>query len=259
MENKVIDYYINEYDEEQRLAEGCDNRHIVEREVKKKIIEEYLPESGSILDIGAGTGLYSIYFAKKGYKVSACDIVPKHVEMIKEKSKRMGLNIDACEADALNVPYEDNKFDVVLLSGPIYHLKTKSEKNKAIEEASRCCKKGGIVVVDFLSQIHGFIIRAIQNEEYIKSLSDIDINNIRCDDPIFSYDRKDNIKSLLKENGFADIKIYGTDSITRFLKKDINWFGKEALDNWIKFIYRISSEEEVVGLSEHCIVTAKKQ
>ena len=45
MENRVVDYYINNYDEEKRLADGCDNRHTVEREVKKSIIEKYLPKT----------------------------------------------------------------------------------------------------------------------------------------------------------------------------------------------------------------------
>ena len=44
MENRVVDYYNNNYDEEKRLSDGCDNRHLVEREVKKSIIEKYLPK-----------------------------------------------------------------------------------------------------------------------------------------------------------------------------------------------------------------------
>ncbi len=259
MENRVVDYYINDYDEEKRLSEGCDNRHTVEREVKKSIIEKYLPEKGSILDIGAGTGLYSVHFAQKGYKVSACDIVPKHVDIIKEKSEKLNLNIDARIADALNVPYEDESYDLVLLSGPIYHLKSVEEKTKAISEAVRCCKKNGIVVVDFLSQIQGFINRAILDEEYFAKLSDAEIDDIKCEDVVFSFDRTKNIGDIFNKLGLKDTKYYGTDSITRFIKKDINWFGPKALDNWIKFILKISDDPEVIGLSEHCLAIGRKK
>ena len=259
MDNKVEYFYENEYDEEKRLSENCDNRHIVEREVKKHIIESYLPQEGSILEIGAGTGLYCVYFAEKGYDVSACDLVPKHVEIIQEKTEKKKLNIDACIANALEVPFKDDAFDMVLLSGPIYHLQDKKDKQKAINEAVRCCRKGGIVVVDFLSQIHGFIQSAINNEEFLINSSDDDIKNLRFKDAIFSVDRPNNIKEMLETEKLQDIKVYGTDSISRFIKKDINWFGQSALERWIKFIIRISDEPGVIELSEHCLAIGKKR
>lgn len=259
MDNKVEYFYENEYDEEKRLSGKCDNRHTVEREVKKYIIESYLPQNGSILEIGAGTGLYCVYFAQKGYNVSACDLVPKHVKIIQEKSEKMKLNINACIANALEVPFENDYFDIVLLSGPVYHLQDKKDKQKAISEAVRCCRKGGIVVIDYLSQIHGFIQSAINNEEFLINSSDEDINDLKCEDAIFSFDRPVNMREMLTNANLQNIKIYGTDSISRFIKKDLNWFGPSALEKWIKFIIRISEESSVIELSEHCLAIGQKR
>ena len=74
-------------------------------------IEKYLKDGDKILDIGAGAGEYSIYFARKGYEVSALDL--------------------SC--------YADKSFDIVLLFGPLYHLKNDADKQKCISEAKRVC------------------------------------------------------------------------------------------------------------------------
>ena len=258
MDNKVINFYENNYDEEQRLSKECDNRHIVEREVKKHIINSYLPEQGSILEIGAGTGLYCVYLAQKGYKIYACDLVQKHVEIIKEKAHTMNLNINACIANAMELPFATETFDMVLLSGPIYHLQDMKDKQKAINEAVRCCKEGGIVVVDYLSQIHGFIQKAIHNEEIFANISDADIENLKYNDAIFSFDRPTEIRKMLEMAKLKNIEFYGTDSISRFIKEDINWFGTSALERWIKFIIRVSSEPGCIELSEHCLAVGRK-
>ena len=81
--SKVCEYYNNIYDEDKRLNNTCDNRHKTEREIKKKIITQYA--KGNILDCSAGTGLYTLWLAQNNYNVSACDIVPEHVEQIKNK------------------------------------------------------------------------------------------------------------------------------------------------------------------------------
>ncbi len=259
MDNKVKNYYINEYDEEARLSEHCDNRHIVEREVKKHIIKSYLPTQGSVLEIGAGTGLYCVYLAQMGYNVCACDLVEKHVEILKEKSQKLNLSINACVADALKVPFEDESFDVVLLSGPIYHLHSKEDKQTAINEAVRCCKKNGIVVVDYLSQIHGFIQSALVDEEFLKNYPDEDFKDLNCDYDVFSFNRSSDMIEMLEKANLKDIKLYGTDSISRFIKKDLNWFGPKSLEKWIKFIIRISNESGVIELSEHGLAIGCKK
>ncbi len=55
-----------------------------------------------ILDLGAGTGEYSLYFAEKGYDVTAIELVEKHVNRIKEK-KKPGMNLKVFQGDALDL------------------------------------------------------------------------------------------------------------------------------------------------------------
>lgn len=256
--NKVISYYTENYDEDYRLGENCDNRHIVEREVKKHILSKYLKKGAKILEIGAGTGLYSISFAKEGYEVNACDIVPKHVKIIKEKAKKLNLKIETTVADALSLPYENEEFDLVLLSGPIYHFSEYNDKEISIKEAARVCKKSGVVVVDYLSEIHGFIQHSLLSAEFLKKSKIEDIMQYNCKDEMFSYDNRNRITNLMNTSGLEEVKVYGTDSITRFIREDINKLDKETLSQWIRFILSISDNEGVTELSEHCIAIGIK-
>lgn len=258
MNEDVVKYYTKIYDEELRLNETCDNRHIVEREVKKKILKDYIAGNEKVLEIGAGTGLYSLYLAGLGCDVSACDIVPKHVKQIKDKSKKLGLKVEALVSDALEIPYKDNSYNLVMLSGPIYHLHGNENKKKAIKEAFRVCKENGIIVVDYLSEIHGFIQHALISSKYLSECTSEEIDLGICKDEVFSYDKKDNIINIMNEVGIKNINIYGTDSITRFIREDINNYTKDELLKWISFIYGISNNQGTIELSEHCLAIGRK-
>lgn len=259
MSVNVNEYYNKVYDEDKRLDNDCDNRHKVEREVKKRIISNLLKDKSRILEIGAGTGVYCVEFAKKGHIVSACDLVQKHVDIINEKSKSNNLNIDAKCADALDLPYDNESFDIVLLSGPLYHLHKVEDKIKAIKEALRCLKKGGYIVVDYLSDIHGYIQHVLLSKEFLLEKDPNDFyDNLEIDE-IFSYDNKNKIEKILTELEVKQIKFYSTDSITRFIKEDINKLDEKKFDKWLSFINKISDNENIIDLSEHCLAIGIKK
>lgn len=260
MSEKIVKYYTEEYCEEHRLSEGCDNRHITEREVKKRILGEYLRKGLKVADIGAGTGLYSIYAAEKGCAVEACDIVPHHVAMIERKAKEKGLSVKACVADARDLPYRDGVYDIVLVGGPIYHMHAYQDKVKLLSEAVRVCKPGGYIIVDFLSTVHGFIQHVLLDHQMLVRTSETDMLAANPGDPVFSYDNMESMVSYLlgQPVNMSSLKFFGTDGITRFLRGDVNSFSKEEIEKWIDFIYLHACDRDLIGLSEHCVLVVQK-
>ena len=106
-------------------------------------IEKYLKDGDKILDIGAGAGEYSLYFARKGYEVSALELADANIAAFKKKLTPED-KIDLVQGNALDLSrYADKSFDIVLLFGPLYHLKNDADKQKCISEAKRVCKDGG--------------------------------------------------------------------------------------------------------------------
>lgn len=82
-------------------------------------IHRYAKAGAKILEIGAGTGRYSIALAKEGYNVTAVELVESNIEVLKKNSTGIE-NIVSYQGDALNLDrFEDNQFDLTLLFGPI--------------------------------------------------------------------------------------------------------------------------------------------
>ena len=132
-----LEKYYNKFCEEKRLT----RRHgQVEFITSMKYIHEYLKgkERASILDVGAGTGRYSVALAEEGYDVTAIELVKYNLGILKSK----GSNVKAYQGTALNLSrFQDNTFDMVLVFGPMYHLYTMEDKIKALSEAKRVVKR----------------------------------------------------------------------------------------------------------------------
>ena len=71
------------YDEDSRLS--CSQAAQVEFLTNTYYIEQYLQPGMRILDVGAGTGAYSLYFAKKGYAVWAVELSERNFTIFSQK------------------------------------------------------------------------------------------------------------------------------------------------------------------------------
>ena len=140
--NKYKDIIINkytEYDEDTRLISN--RGHHIEFLTTMRYIQKFLKPNAKILEIGAATGRYSIALAEMGYDVTAVDLTPKHVEMMQQKTSHLK-NFRCMVADALDLSFfGDNSFDMVLNFGPMYHLFSKKDKTRAVQETVRVAKK----------------------------------------------------------------------------------------------------------------------
>lgn len=133
----IIEFY-NNYDEDSRLKR---KNRMPEYLTTMKYIEKYLKPNSKIIEIGAGTGRYSIALADMGYDVTAVELVPHNINIMKKKVKPKH-NIKIYEGNACDLSFIDSDtYDIVLLLGPMYHLFTDEDKHKAIGEALRVAKR----------------------------------------------------------------------------------------------------------------------
>jgi ubiquinone/menaquinone biosynthesis C-methylase UbiE len=115
----ILDNYYNSYDEERRLVK--DKSHNIEYLVTKEYIGKYLKPNDKILEIGAGTGRYSLFYAKEGYDVTAIEYVNHNLDILKSKITP-DMKIRAEQGDAVDLSrFDDNTFDITLVLGPLYH------------------------------------------------------------------------------------------------------------------------------------------
>ena len=114
-------------------------------------IHRFLTPGAKVLELGAGTGRYSIALAKEGMDVTAVELVESNLAILKEHGSGID-NLRAYQGDATDLGrFPDDTFDSTLVLGPMYHLYEPEDVRRAIDEAIRVTKPGGVLFFAFLS------------------------------------------------------------------------------------------------------------
>ena len=119
------------------------------------LLERYLPASpAAIADIGGGPGRYAVWLAERGYRVHLIDPIRLHIEQAKAalNGPTMVALATAEVGDARLLGLSDESVDAVLLLGPLYHLPKHDDRLRALAEARRVCRPGGLVVAAAISR-----------------------------------------------------------------------------------------------------------
>ena len=108
-----------------------------------RLVEACGIRSGAeVLDVAAGTGNASIPAAQTGAKVTASDLTPELLEAGRARAEAEGVELDWVEADAENLPFEDESFDVVMSSiGAMFA----PHHQDVADELVRVCRPGGTI------------------------------------------------------------------------------------------------------------------
>ena len=146
---EIVTSFYSLYDENGRTTRSRHGQ--LEYYTTMNYIHRYAARQSKILEVGAGTGRYSISLAGEGMDVTAVELVESNLAVLRENSKGM-TNIQSFQGDATDLSrFSDNSFDVTLFFGPMYHLYEADEVNCAIDEAIRVTKPGGVILFAFIS------------------------------------------------------------------------------------------------------------
>ena len=130
----LIDHYSN-YDEDSRLASKYGS---IEFLTTMRYIEQYIKPGDRILEVGAATGRYSHALARQGYAVDAVELVEHNIEIFR-KNTQANENITITQGNAMDLSaFPDNKYDITLLLGPLYHLYNKEDRANASKSRTSC-------------------------------------------------------------------------------------------------------------------------
>ena len=146
---EIVGGFYEQTDEDGRLAR---TRHgQLEYRTTTAYIHRFAEKGSKVLEIGAGTGRYSIALAKEGMDVTAVELTAGNLAVLRENGRGLE-NLHPYQGDATNLRrFADDSFDVTLVFGPMYHLYESEEVNKAIDEAIRVTKPGGAMLFAFIS------------------------------------------------------------------------------------------------------------
>lgn len=221
-------------------------------------IEKYLKLGMKILDLGAGTGEYSIYFANKGYEVTSIELVEKHVKQIKEKIND-NMKIEVSQGNALNLStIKDNTYDIVLCFGPLYHLEKIEDRLQCIGEVNRVCKKNGKMFFAFISNDMVVVTETfLYNNEFLTGNS-YNHDSFRVVNFPFVFHTVDNCRDLLKDSNLKIIAEIAADGLSELFADKINNMDEESYIQWLNYHFYCSEKPECLGASNHLLFIAEK-
>ena len=253
---RLLEEYYKNRDEENRLLSQHGQ---VEYLTTMKYIHDCLSQFDSprILEVGAGTGRYSVALAKEGYPVTAVELVPHNLDIL--RSKLDGSEpITAMQGNALDLSaIRDRSFDLTMLLGPMYHLYTLEDKKQAMSEAVRVTKPGGYILVAYCMN-EPTIIQYVFLGGHLKEVAEMDLltDDWHCkSEPkeIFELVRTEEIAQLDSMFPLDRIKLVATDGATHYLSGFIDEMDKETFARWMEYHFATCERQDLIGASNHTL------
>ncbi len=246
-----IEKHYNKHPEDLRLL----RRHgIVEFETTMHHLHRFLRPGFRLLDIGAGTGRYTSALMAEGYDVKAVELVRRNIDVFLKREP----TADVVQGDARNMPFIPTaSADITLLLGPLYHLIGDEEKLKALAEAKRVTKPGGLIFVAYLmneysilsycfdeDRIGGLMERGAIDEDY----------HIKADkDELYDYVRLDDINRLDREAGLQRVTIFSPDGPSDYMRTRLNQMSDDTFARFIDYQKRVSERADLMGAGSHVV------
>ena len=250
------------YDEDSRLVK----RHgTVEFLTTMRYIEKYIAAGDRVLEIGAGTGRYSHALARKGYTVDAVELVPHNIEIFR-KNTRPDEKITIVQGNAMDLSaFPDNRYDITLLLGPLYHLYTAEDKRKALKEAIRTTKPGGLVFAAYVISDgclidEGFGRGGIDVAEYIKTgLLDPETFAAKSEPKdLFELVRKEDIDALMASLPAARLHYVASDGCSLLIREAIDQMEDETFRLYLKYHFSVCERPDLLGITSHALDIFRK-
>ena len=255
----LSDFYSN-YDEEGRLLSrhGC-----VEYRTTMRYIEKFLRPGMRILEIGAATGRYSHTLARQGWEVDAVELVQHNIEIVLENT-REGEKISIRQGDARDLSdFSDESYDLTLLLGPMYHLFTVEDQKKALSEALRVTKKGGILMAAYCGNEatlvqYCFGRGMLREEKYQKLIDPVTFKAASDPAELFELYRREDIDALMADFATERLHYVGTDMATNYMRDVIDGMDDGLFEMYLRYHFAICERPDCVGVSHHILDIHRK-
>jgi ubiquinone/menaquinone biosynthesis C-methylase UbiE len=179
---------------------------LMDKEVNEIFLSECVA-GNSVLDIGCGHGIVSIFLAQHGMKVTAIDISEQLLDKLRSSISDKNLSIEVKRGDAYDIPCRDNEFDVVVARMFLPHF---PDWPKVLKEMTRVTKQGGKLIVHFHSRENTALGKKLAMHD-CKFSSSEDITNP------FNFSAETDDAELNKVSKQAGLLVNGRTPVSFFL------------------------------------------
>lgn len=229
------------------------------------LLRRLLPGEGlDVLDVGGATGIHAKWLAEDGHRVTLVDPVESHVAVAAALP-----GVTAVVGDARELPCADASFDAVLLMGPLYHLTDRTERVRAVAEARRCARPGGLVAAVTINRSAGWndwltfeaddVERKIAPEESLRILREGELRYFDRDMFTTAYlHHPSEVAAEFAEAGLggpAQYAVQGFPGYMPHLERLID--DEEAGEHLMAGLRVIEAEPSLLGAGNHLLTAGK--
>ena len=263
---EMFDFYSG-YDEAGRLSKGAGE---LERVRTQDVVSRHLPPPPAVvLDIGGAAGVHALWLAKRGYTVHLSDPVPRHVEQAREASEAQAPHrLASCTvADARKVDHDDASVDAVLMLGPLYHLTDRDDRIRALSEARRVLRTGGVLVAAavsrFASLLSGLAADLLGDPDFVEiirqDLRDGQHRNSTDKDYFTTtfFHQPHELRSEVEEAGFSLGPLTAVEGPAMWVNGfDRAWADPDKRALILEFLRTTESEPAILATGSHFLAVA---
>lgn len=244
------------FDEEKRLKSRTG---LVEKITTQREIEKLINTNSKVLDIGAGTGVYTIHLAPKVKEVIAFEPSSSNFKVLEAKSKELS-NIKAYNKSSYDLEdLEDNYFDLVLIFGPMYHLSNEKDRKDVLKEAKRVCKDNGHILISYINHDMVLISESINYNLNIFSGPSYDSKNQRLVDRPFVFFKVNEARKMIENEDIEIKEIIASDGFAEVLSKYLEKMTEESFKNYLDWHLSHCKDPETLGATNHLLFVCKNK
>ncbi|MCL1787349.1 MAG: class I SAM-dependent methyltransferase [Defluviitaleaceae bacterium] len=262
MSEKIIAYYDDYTSRAGEDARATSSRSAgLEFYYTKKALGDFITKESRVLEIGAGTGYYGMYFADQCKEYVGIELYQPHVDIFNQKIRERGLTNITCQlGNALNLEsIPDNSFDVVCCLGPMYHLPPQ-DRALAFAECARVCRPGGIAAFAYINKVGVYAGACVLMEHHYPNA---EANNaileqgISDDRPgVFYFTMPEDMEAAASKHDLVKIRNMGTDFfITMGI---IDRMDDEKFALYMALADEMVKYESCTGMSNHALLICRK-
>ncbi len=207
-----------------------------------------------IIDIGAGTGRYSVALAEEGYDVTAVELVKYNLGILKQK----GANVKAYQGNALKLKrFADDSFDLALLFGPMYHLHSDEEHVQALSEAKRVVRPGGYVMVAYVMNDYSVIKYGFMENHIVERMKQGELTDdfqiLHNENELYDYVRLEQINAWNAAAGLSRELMIAPDGPADYIRPVLNAMDEQTFTLFLQYQLANCERQELLGASSHTL------
>lgn len=268
IQNRSLIEFYEQSDENERLKFGLGP---LELERTRELITRHLPtESAKILDVGGGPGIHAAWLAELGHDVTLLDPVPRHIDLAKNRARRIRNPYNSVLGDARELPFGSESADLLILHGPLYHLPDEADRMKALKEAWRVLRPGANLLafaINYTASTLVGLLQGILNQADFLTMvrEELTSGDHRAPEnmigaiPEGHYHRPSELKTEIEAAGFIHQQTFPVEGMIWLDKNYFSSRGHEEKKKTMLDLLRLTENDpELLVFSPHVMAVATK-